>query len=79
MVTNLIKTLTGTSVCKHLPILQSSHKLRVSAGQLGNSGRSAWRLQRRPGAPEAGGLHAEEEKMAHEGLAQGTLKPLKGP
>ena len=48
---------------------RSPHKPSVPTGQLGNSGGPAWRLQQCPGATETGGLHAEEEKVALEGLA----------
>ena len=48
---------------------ESSHKSSLPTGQLGNCGGTAQRLQQRYGATETGGLHAKEEKMAHEGLA----------
>lgn len=50
--------------------------LCVSTGQLGDSGGTAWRTQSRPGASETGGLHAEEEEVAYEGVAQGRHSSL---
>lgn len=63
-------------VCTQVECLLVSHKPSVPTGQLGNSGGPARRLRQCPGAPETGGLHAKEKKVAHEGLAQGTVRHL---
>lgn len=51
--------------------IRSRFGFSVQAGQLGNCGRTPGSNELYPGATEAGGLLAEKEEMAFEGLAQG--------
>lgn len=46
------------------------------AGQLGDCGRAERSGYQHSGAQQAGGHPAEEEEMAHEGLAQGERPPV---